>query len=238
MNKRSSLFGRSCRLPPMSDPATPSPSAPPVATGDRNERRRVQTRARILAAAQHLFATKGVEATTIRDLAAEADIALGGFYNYFRTKDDVLATLIEEGLAEQLRRLTLRQAQVDDVAERVAIAHRHLLAAAREDPEWGWLLLRLEPDRQLISAVLQEPATADLKAGLREGRFAVARPLLTLRASGGALLGVIGAVLRGELEPKDDVAHAEGVLRSYGVPAAEAAEIARRPLPPIGPPAP
>jgi AcrR family transcriptional regulator len=222
----------------MSDRATAPAAPPPQAGGDRNERRRARTRAQILAAARHLFATKGIEHTTIRDLAAEADIALGGFYNYFRTKEDVLATLIEDGLAEQLRRLALRQAQVEDVAERVAIAHRHLLAAAREDPEWGWLLLRLEPDRQLLGAVLQEPATADLRTGLREGRFTVARPLLTLRASGGALLGVIGAVLRGELAPQDDVAHAEGVLRSYGVPVAEAAEIARRPLPPVEPDAP
>ena len=61
----------------------------------------------------------------------------------------------------------------------------------------------------------------------------MANPLLALRGSGGALVGVIQGVLRGEFGPEDDSAHAEGVLRSFGVPPEDAAEIARRPLPPI-----
>jgi AcrR family transcriptional regulator len=199
----------------------------------RVERRKAQTRARVLAAARALFASRGVEQTTIREIAADADIALGGFYNYFRTKDDVLAALIEENLGEQLRLLILRQEQVDDVAERVSIAHRHLLAAAREDPDWGWLLVRLEPDHQVIDSVLRERAARDLRDGLKSGRFDVPNPTLALRASGGALLGVVQGVLRGELKPRDDQAHAEGILRAYGVPPREAAEVARRPLPPL-----
>jgi hypothetical protein len=44
---------------------------------------------------------------------------------------------------------------------------------------------------------------------------------------------VVQGILRDEFGPDDDYAHAEGILRSFGVPAAEAAEIARRPLPPM-----
>lgn len=202
-------------------------------TAGRVERRKAQTRRRLLAAARHLFASKGLEQTTIRDIAAEADIALGGFYNYFRTKDHVLAALLEENLTEQLELLTQRQDQVDDLAERVSIAHRHLLAAAREDSEWGWLLVRLDADYEVINAALGEPAGRDLRRGLKSGRFDVANPMLALQASGGALLGVIPGVLAGKFGANDDCAHAEGVLRSFGVPAEEAAEIARRPLPPL-----
>jgi hypothetical protein len=38
-------------------------------------------------------------------------------------------------------------------------------------------------------------------------------------------------VLMGEAGPDADVHHAEGALRSMGMPTDEAAEIARRPLP-------
>ena len=100
-------------------PATPSSEAT-----DRNARRRAATRSRILAAARHLFAAQGVEQTTIRDIAAAADIALGGFYNYFPTKEELLAELLSEVLGDQLALLVRRQQAVDDVAERVAIAHR------------------------------------------------------------------------------------------------------------------
>jgi AcrR family transcriptional regulator len=201
--------------------------------GTRVERRKALTRANVLAAARRLFASQGFDQTTIREIAAEADIALGGFYNYFRTKDHVLAALLEETLSEQLRLLMQRQEQVEDVAERVSIAHRHLLAAARDDAEWGWLLVRLDADHDVVNASLGEPAGRDLRRGLKSGRFDVANPMLALQASGGALLGVVPGVLSGEFGAEDDCAHAEGVLRSFGVPAADAAQIARRPLPPL-----
>ena len=103
----------------------------------RVERRKAMTRAKILAAARHLFASRGFEQTTIRDIAEDADIALGGFYNYFPTKEDVLAALLQDALTEQLQLLTRRRQRVQDVAERVSIAHLHLLAAVREDPDWA-----------------------------------------------------------------------------------------------------
>ena len=213
---------------PVTKPRRPRTSA---ATPDRNERRKARTRAKLLAAGRHLFASQGFEQTTIRDIAAAADIALGGFYNYFPTKDDVLTALLEDALTGQLRLLVLRQGQVEDVAERVSIAHRHLLAAVREDPDWGWLLLRLQVDHQVVESALGERAGGDLAQGIASGRFAVSNPRLALLASGGALLGVVPGVLRGEFSAADDCAHAEGILRGFGVDPHDAAEIARRPLP-------
>ena len=71
----------------------------------------------------------------------------------------------------------------------------------------------------------------DLRAGIAAGRFHVPNPRLALRASGGALIAVMHAVLLGELGKQADCEHAEGVLRSFGLDPAEAAEIARRPMP-------
>jgi AcrR family transcriptional regulator len=205
---------------------TPQAPAP-----TRNERRRAQTRARLLAAARKLFAARGFEPTTIRDIAGAADTALGSFYNYFRTKEDVLAALLEDALGEQHELLEQRQHQVDDVAERVSIAHRHLLAAVREDPEWGWLLVRLDLEHRIVEHVLAGSAMRDLRDGIDAGRFAVTDADVALQASGGALLEVMHAALRGALAAGYDSAHAEGVLRSFGVAPAQARDIARRPLP-------
>jgi AcrR family transcriptional regulator len=198
---------------------------------DRNERRKARTRAKLLTAARRLFASQGFEQTTIRDVAAQADTALGSFYNYFRTKDELLGALLEDALTVQLRQLEARRAGVADVAERVSIAHRHLLASVRADPDWGWLLVRLDVDHRVLDAALGARAAADLQEGLDSGRFSVGNPPVALSASGGALLGVVQGVVRGEFAADDDSAHAEGVLRSFGVPSREAAEIARRPLP-------
>jgi AcrR family transcriptional regulator len=50
-----------------------------------------RTRAEILAAAQSLFAERGYDATTIRDIAARAAIDPAMVIRYFRNKDDLFA---------------------------------------------------------------------------------------------------------------------------------------------------
>lgn len=53
-------------------------------------------RARIIRTAQELFVKKGYNHTTITDIATEANIAKGGFYYYFDTKESVLKAVHEE----------------------------------------------------------------------------------------------------------------------------------------------
>jgi AcrR family transcriptional regulator len=56
------------------------------------------TRRRIVEAASNLFRDGGFEATTTRDIARRAGIATGTLFNYFETKEAVLATLAGEAL--------------------------------------------------------------------------------------------------------------------------------------------
>jgi AcrR family transcriptional regulator len=48
---------------------------------------------------RQLFAAKGFEATTTRDIADAAGIASGTLFNYFATKEAILASLAVEALA-------------------------------------------------------------------------------------------------------------------------------------------
>lgn len=209
---------------PMAQAAATSPP-------DRHARRRARTRAKLVAAARELFSAQGVDATTIAEIGERADIAHGSFYNHFSTKEEILAAIFEDTLAGQLTRLEERRAGIRDPAERVAVAHRHLLASVREDPEWGWLIVRLPLPHTVLAAVLGDDAGADLRDGLAAGRFRVPDPVVALHASGGALLGIMVLILEGGAGPDADSAHAAGVLRMFGLPPAEAARIAARPLP-------
>jgi AcrR family transcriptional regulator len=199
--------------------------------GGRVERRKARTRAGLLAAARELFAAKGLQEATIAEIAARADIAIGSFYNYFRTKEELLEALLEEELATQLRLLQARQAQVTDPAEKISVAHRHLVRSAQVDPTWAWMIVRLEVPYRIAWSVLGQAAERDLLEGVDAGQFEVSDTSLALKASGGALFAVIHAQLSGELGAGADRRHAEGVLRSFGLDRADAAEIARRPLP-------
>jgi AcrR family transcriptional regulator len=206
-------------------------TAEPVRAG-RVERRKAKTRAGLLAAARALFAARGVDETTIAEIAEQADVAVGSFYNYFATKDELLEALLEAALTEQRLELETRQAQVDDPAEVISIAHRHLVLLAQNDPDLAWLLVRLETPHRIGTAVLLDAARRDLQAGIDAGRFCVSNPELALIASGGALFAVIHEQLAGEHSAHAASEHAEGVLRSFGVSPGDAAEIAGRALPP------
>ena len=206
-------------------------TAATVPAQGRVQRRKERTRLALLAAARQLFAARGVDQTAIAEIAAHADIAVGSFYNYFATKEALLDALLEEELSKQLRLLELRQAQVDDPAEKISVAHRHLIRVAQTDPDWAWLLVRLELPERIAWTVLGDAAARDLRSGIRAGRFAVANPKLALTASGGALFAVIHAQLVGEGSRRADIEHAEGVLRSFGLGRDEAAAVAGRPLP-------
>jgi AcrR family transcriptional regulator len=55
-----------------------------------------ENRAKLLDAARKVFADKGFEAATARDIVRETDLASGTFYNYFDDKADALRAVFEE----------------------------------------------------------------------------------------------------------------------------------------------
>ncbi len=60
------------------------------------------TKERILQAARRLLAEKGYEATTTRDIAQAAQIASGTLFNYFATKEAIIASLAGEAATDAL----------------------------------------------------------------------------------------------------------------------------------------
>lgn len=52
-----------------------------------------------------LFRTQGYERTTVRDIAAAAGVQAGSWFYYFKTKQDILAAVMEEGMANALARI-------------------------------------------------------------------------------------------------------------------------------------
>lgn len=61
----------------------------------RRERRRRETRERLLKAALDLFATQGYTATTFDHIAARADVGRQTAFNHFRRKEDFVTAWVE-----------------------------------------------------------------------------------------------------------------------------------------------
>lgn len=99
---------------------------PKLSQEDLDARRR-----QILDAAARCFARKGIQATTMREIFAEADLSAGAVYNYFRTKDE----LIEHGIVESTREnveTIARAAETMTFREIIEVFLTDLEAAARD----------------------------------------------------------------------------------------------------------
>jgi AcrR family transcriptional regulator len=65
---------------------------------NRLERRKLEVREKILAAAFDLFLGQGVAATTIEEICERADVANRTFFNHFATRQDMIRALAERRL--------------------------------------------------------------------------------------------------------------------------------------------
>jgi AcrR family transcriptional regulator len=53
------------------------------------------TRTRILEAAFQLFLEQGYAATSVRQIARQAEMTVGGIYNHFASKDEIWRAVVE-----------------------------------------------------------------------------------------------------------------------------------------------
>jgi len=120
--------------PGYDEQAEQSPTTPGQPPSQRALKRDALRR-RIYDAALTLFRRQGVARTTIRQIAQEADVAVGAFYNYFSSKE---AVLTEFGVSQTERLQALLRAPEFATAttrERIETLLRLLVAGVEAEPE-------------------------------------------------------------------------------------------------------
>lgn len=101
------------------------------------QRRSVDKRTRLNVAALSLFAEKGYEATSIEEIARRSQLAVGTFYQHFRSKRQLLLCLMDD-LLERLSEISVqprvtndRRAALRDVLARAFARDLQYLGAYR-----------------------------------------------------------------------------------------------------------
>lgn len=206
-------------------------SATPPVRGALRER----TRDLLLDAAVRVFAKKGAGAAAIHEIAAEAGVSNGTFYNYFRTREALLEATSLRLAARLHAAIAVSRATVDDPAERMAIGCRRFVLQAEHDPVWAHALLRVWHSTPTPSLTAADPLLSDLRAGRRRGRFRHADERVALDLIQGTVLAAMRSVLEGQPAADHAAAVAATILRGLGMSATEADAVASRPLPPLGP---
>ncbi|WP_296632259.1 TetR/AcrR family transcriptional regulator [Rhodoluna sp.] len=82
----------------------------------------------ILAAAQSLIATSGVDAVSMAGLAKATGLSRPAIYQYFASKEDVLAELVINEMADLSNAIEMHIAKLEDPLERIRIWIHYSLA--------------------------------------------------------------------------------------------------------------
>ena len=85
----------------------------------RKEREYLAHRDEILSAAEKVFAAKGFFPTTMSDIARKAEFGTGTLYKYFKSKEDLYFTLIDEKVEEINRLVRTELSQKTSAIQRI-----------------------------------------------------------------------------------------------------------------------
>ena len=84
----------------------------------RKERDKQLRKTDLLSAAGHLFALKGYDRATMQDIAREAQYATGTAYLYFKDKESLYFSLLEEKISDMMSMIKEKTSAVKDVKEK------------------------------------------------------------------------------------------------------------------------
>jgi AcrR family transcriptional regulator len=196
----------------------------------RGYRKREKTRAQLIEAGLAVLAEKG-EALTVSDVVAAADVSNGTFYNYFVDRDELVNALAAHSLLALAADAASDTADTDP-AVRFAVATGRVLRRAQEDPTWGRAVMRLVSLRARVGEGVTRFLHDDLAAGLAQGRFSVGPDEVTLDQVLGLILMGIRRIVAGKAPAGYAATAVARALVVLGVPASEAAVIAREVLEP------
>jgi TetR/AcrR family transcriptional regulator, fatty acid metabolism regulator protein len=143
-----------------------------------------ERRRRIVAAAVRVFAEKGFHTSRVSDVSAEAGVAHGLLYHYFRSKDELLETIFRETWRALLDALREVEESGDPAREQLRKVAAIVLRTWTRDPD----LVRV-----LVREVTRSPHVQREVAEIAQAFQAIERIVAAGQARG---------ELRGELEPR------------------------------------
>ena len=101
----------------------------------RKARERAQRRGEVVAAARRLFARKGYARSTMVEIAAAGEVALGTLYQLFPSKEAILCRLLEEYIDGLTARVRDAVASVSDPREQLRRIVEAQLAFSQENAD-------------------------------------------------------------------------------------------------------
>lgn len=131
-----------------------------------------RTRAALISAGVDVFCEQGYQASSVSDVHARAGVSLGTFYQYFRDKTDLIATIVAEAVIASARQIfpDFEAGRGEAGVTRVVDAFvRHYAATAPFQRVWEEVT-HLEPTVAELRARLSQLLETSLASGIAGGQ--------------------------------------------------------------------
>src|SRR5580698_8899745 len=109
----------------------------------RHRERSEATRARLIRAAEKIFARDGFEAAKLEEIAAEAGYTRGAFYANFDSKEDLFLALLEGEISSRINTVEQLTRSVHDPEAKLR-AFREFFLTICQDRRWSLLALEFK----------------------------------------------------------------------------------------------
>jgi len=187
-------------------------------TSSKTRQRKDAKRTRMMQAAIRVFADKGYQAATVRDIVQAADVAIGTFYFYFPDKETLFIHLYEETadfLLQAIRQAVRGRATFP---AQIKAGLQAYINIATFEPAVVQLLLvgsvGAIPSLNAIHISYRDRLTAIWQELLNDALEAAAAPPQDSRLTAEALVGAIDEVILNLLGHADPVSEAPAIVEA------------------------
>lgn len=201
----------------------------------RVARRQRRIRDALIQSARAVMSEKGVDGSTMLEIAERADVGAGTVYNYFKSKDELAVSVLEDMMHDLALRIERVTNTFDDPGQVYAFGVRTVLEAATRDVRWRQLLNRSEVIADAIFRRMGPFAIRDLRQATAVSRFSVGDAELVWKMASHAIVGVSLAITNGELPEEKIHETVVRLLCMNGIGTDAAEELASRPRPELPP---
>ena len=162
-----------------------------------NKRSGKESKKKIIKAAMDVFSVKGYAKASIREIARAADISVGGVYLYFRNKEELYKSLINEKMRETSSGLRLVAEDAKTPSEALSNLLKAHLENALKHKEFILVHIRehgfsfgIQEKRKFFS---EQRALIEkiIRRGIQTGEFRECNPEDTAKIIMGSLRGIL-----------------------------------------------
>ena len=132
-----------------------------------------RTRAAIIDSAINIIAKKGFQKSSIQEMAKNAGIANGTFYNHYKDRKSIFEDVANLIAIELVKVIEEDEIKTKNPAQKLINATNQFINRSVQVPEWGTIFLEAADFSVRLEKDISKYLIKDIKSGIRDKSFLV-----------------------------------------------------------------